>query len=374
MNNDKSQRADAETQAPVESATEASVATASGSPEAAQEENTAPSTGGEGSHRQGGRGRQGGRQGGGRQGGGRAPRESNLKPQRPQRVIAAEARGTYEMKGIEVSIRTLMEAGSHFGHETARWSPKMLPFIYGVRNNVHILNLDITLQKWREARQFIVKKMAEGGGVLFVGTKIQAREPVIEEAVRCGGYFVTSRWLGGTLTNFETIRRSLERMKKLEDLLEESQREGSDVKLNKKEKLYISRQLARLDGNIGGIRAMKGSPDILFVVDINKEHIAIAEAKRLGIPVVAIVDSNTNPAEIDFPIPANDDSAKSIRLFAAAVADAVIEGRSQYEMRMNRDDSHSDTPRSNRSRARGGDSREVAVSKITATADSAVAS
>lgn len=319
-------------------------------------------------------GRSGGRQGEGRGKGGRREgrgrdqdrdrRES--KPQRPQRVIAAEARGTYEMKGVEVSLRTLMEAGAHFGHETARWSPKMLPFIFGARNGVHILNLDLTLQRWRDARNFIVRKMAEGGGVLFVGTKIQAREAIIEEALRCGAYHLTSRWLGGTMTNFETIRKSLERMKKLEDLLAESQREGSEVKLNKKEKLYISKQLEKLDANIGGIRNMKGSPELLFVVDINKEHIAIAEARKLGIPVVAIVDSNTDPKDIDYPIPANDDSAKSIRLFAAAVADAVIEGRSQYEMRMNREDSSGgETPRSSRGRGRGGESREVAIAPAT---------
>lgn len=234
---------------------------------------------------------------------------------------------------VEISVATLLESGAHFGHQTERWNPKMLPFLFGQRSGVHIINLDFTLRAWQKARVAISKMAAEGGTVLFVGTKIQARDIVGEEATRCGAHYVTTRWLGGTLTNFSTIRKSIERMKKLEDLLSQAEDETSGVKLNKKEKLTLSRQLRRLDASIGGVRSMRRIPDLLVVLDVNKEHIAIAEARRLGIPIVGLVDSNSDPEAVDFPIPCNDDSARTLALLVRAMADAIMEGRKLFETR-----------------------------------------
>lgn len=256
----------------------------------------------------------------------------------------------------EISIRTLMEAGAHYGHQADKWNPKMLPYIYGVRNGVHIINLDITMKKWADARKFIVKRASEGGNFLFVGTKLQAREIVQEEGNRCGAFHITARWLGGTLTNFPTIKNSIEKMKKLEELLHQSQVEGSEVKLNKKEKLTISRSLEKLNANLGGIRDMKRPPDVIFVLDLNKEHIAIAEARRLKIPVMALVDTNVDPTRIDYPIPSNDDAARTIRIFLSNVADAIIEGKKVFESKVGRDDSGE--PRPSRNRNRSNEDRE----------------
>jgi small subunit ribosomal protein S2 len=241
-----------------------------------------------------------------------------------------------EKSGVQVTVKTLLDAGAHFGHQTERWNPKMLPYIFGERNGVHILNLDHTLRKWEIARKFIVDRVSLGGQVLFVGTKLQSREIIQREAERCGSYYVTSRWLGGTLTNFGTIRRSIERMKKLEELLAATEVPDSKVKLNKKEKLNISRQIDKLVANIGGIRSMKKTPDILFVVDINKEDLAVAEARRLHIPVVALVDSNVDPEVVDFAIPSNDDASRAVELFSAAVADSVLEGLEIFKARFPR--------------------------------------
>lgn len=238
-----------------------------------------------------------------------------------------------QSSGVQVSIKTLLDAGAHFGHQTERWNPKMLPFIFGARNGVHILNLDHTMRKWEIARKFIVDRVSLGGAILFVGTKQQTREIIQREAVRCGGFYVSSRWLGGTLTNFGTIRRSIERMKKLEELLAAAELPESKVRLSKKEKLNISRQIDKLVANIGGIRDMKRTPDILFVVDINKEDLAVLEARRLHIPVVALVDSNVDPEVVDFAIPSNDDASRAVELFSAAIADAVIEGSEIYKTR-----------------------------------------
>lgn len=243
-----------------------------------------------------------------------------------------------EKSGVDVSIKALLDAGAHFGHQTERWNPKMLPFIFGERNGVHIINLDYTLRKWEIARKFILDRVSLGGTVLFVGTKHQSRDIISREAKRCGSFFVTSRWLGGTLTNFQTIKKSVDRMKKLEELLHASEQPETKVRLAKKEKLSISRQLEKLNANIGGIRNLKKSPDVLFVVDINKEDLAVAEARRLHIPVVALVDSNVNPDTVDFPIPSNDDATKTVELFCAAVADAVIEGTESYRTRAPRNE------------------------------------
>jgi small subunit ribosomal protein S2 len=249
---------------------------------------------------------------------------------------------------VDVSLQTLLEAGAHFGHQTDKWNPRMLPHLFGERNGVHIINLDSTLALWAEARKFIVKATSEGGSILFVGTKQQAREIIKEHASRCGGYSVTSRWLGGTLTNFQTIKNSVERMKKLEQFLVQAQDETSGVKILKKERMHVAKQLEKLSENLGGIRDMKRVPDVLFVVDIKKEHIAVAEARRLRIPVIAIVDSNVDPTNIDYPIPSNDDSARAIALFAHAVADAALEGKRAYER---------NTSRSTDGEGRGGRSR-----------------
>lgn len=234
-----------------------------------------------------------------------------------------------EIPQQEVSIKSLIEAGAHFGHQVDRWNPKMLPYIFGQRNGVHIVNLDITMKSWAKARDFLQKVAADGGKVLIVGTKLQAREIVKAEAERCGAFHVTTRWLGGTLTNLRTIKRSIEKMKKMEDMLAKAEDPDSDVTLNKKERLTISKKLDKLQAQIGGIREMKRPPEALFVIDINKESIAVAEAKRLGIPVVALVDTNTDPESVEFPIPSNDDAARTIRLLVGAAADAVNEGRKQ---------------------------------------------
>jgi small subunit ribosomal protein S2 len=232
-----------------------------------------------------------------------------------------------EQPNRPINIKNLIEAGAHYGHQVDKWNPKMINYIFGKKNGVHIINLDATLKCWKSARNKIVQTVANGGIVLMVGTKLQARESIKAEAARSGSFSIVTRWLGGTLTNFRTIRRSLEKMRRYEDLLAKSDQPDSGVRLVKKEKLTLSRKLEKLFGEIGGIQEMKRVPDLLFVIDIAKEHIAIAEAKKLGIPVIALVDTNVDPDIVDFPIPCNDDAARTIRLFTGAVADAIIEGR-----------------------------------------------
>lgn len=250
-----------------------------------------------------------------------------------QGSVAASAQSA-----VPVTIKSMLDAGAHFGHQTHRWNPRMLPFIFGERNGIHIINLDLTQKMWERARKYIVDTLSRGGSILFVGTKIQAREIVAAEAERCGAFHVTSRWLGGTLSNFQTIKHSIDRMRKIEDLLGEAEKEGTKVRLVKKEKLTMTRDLEKLAANLGGIRGMKRLPDVLFVVDVVKEHIAVAEARRLHIPVIALVDTNADPGLIDFPIPANDDATRTIKLFVAEVANAVAEGRTQYDARRPKED------------------------------------
>lgn len=259
----------------------------------------------------------------------------NQENQSAARVIAAPE--IIKRDPVSVNLRTLLEAGAHYGHQCQRWNPKMTRYIYGERNNVHIINLDQTLQLWERARKYVLDIASQGGSVLFVGTKNQAREVVRQEAERCKAYSVTTRWLGGTLSNFETIKRSIDRMKKLEELLEKARAQDSEIKLNKKEQLGITRELEKLNANLGGIRNMRKHPDLIFVVDINKESIAVAEARKLRIPVIALVDTNTDPQVVDFPIPSNDDAFRVISLFCAAIADAVIEGHQSYEARRARE-------------------------------------
>lgn len=242
--------------------------------------------------------------------------------------------------GTPVNVRTLMDAGAHYGHQTQRWNPKMLPYIFGARNGVHIINLDSTVRRWDLARKYIVDRVSTGGHVLMVGTKQQARDIIKEQAARCGAYYIASRWLGGCLSNFQTIKNSIERMRKLETLLADAAQENSKIRLLKKERLEMAREVEKLEANLGGIRNMRKVPDVIFIVDVVKEQIAISEANRLHIPVIALVDTNADPGRIAFPIPANDDATRSIKLFVSGVADAIIEGRALYEARNSGDAKH----------------------------------
>lgn len=297
----------------------------------------------------------------------------------------------------EITLQSMLEAGVHFGHQTARWNPKMSQYIFGARNGIHIIDLQKTLPLYEAARQFVKSEAGRGGNVLFVATKKQAQDMVIEAAEKCGMFHMTHRWLGGTLTNFRTVKESIKRLQELEPLILPMQaqnkadaltaedvdfvseyelidlqktlamipgaeltdaeftrlkeiasaslessvdtaaisailesklaRARQSTTLNKKELLKLSREYEKLNNNLGGIKDMRDLPKALFIVDINKEHIAVAEAKRLGIKVIALVDTNTNPDGIDFPIPSNDDAIRAIQLFANGIAEAVIEGR-----------------------------------------------
>lgn len=230
---------------------------------------------------------------------------------------------------VEVTMKELLEAGVHFGHQTRRWNPKMKRYIFGKRNGIYIIDLQKTVGLFAEASQFVTQLAEAGKRILFVGTKRQAQEVIAEEASRCGEFHVTNRWLGGTLTNFSTLRGSIKRMKEIEERLAEE-----DNMLTKKEILRLGRQLTRMQENLGGIRELDSLPDVLFVVDPKKEAIAVAEANKLGIPVIAIVDTNCDPEQIDFVIPGNDDAIRSIRLFSSKVADAYMAGSKQLEEEM----------------------------------------
>ena len=223
---------------------------------------------------------------------------------------------------ISVSMKELLEAGVHFGHQTKRWNPKMKEYIFGKRNGIYIINLQKTLRQFRQAIDFAVRLGAEGKQVLFVGTKRQAQDAVAEEAGRCGMHQVNQRWLGGILTNFKTIKRRIDRLRKLEELTAAGEAAG----YTKKEFAQLLREKAKLDRVLSGIKGLERVPDALFVVDPKKEQIAVSEARKLGIPVIAIVDTNCDPDEIDYPIPGNDDAIRAIRLFTSRVADALLEG------------------------------------------------
>lgn len=224
-----------------------------------------------------------------------------------------------------VSLRQLIEAGVHFGHQTNRWNPKMAPYIYGVRNGIHIVDLDQTVALLKRALTHVTQAVARGGQVLFVGTKRQAQDVILEEATRAGQFHVTGRWLGGTLTNFRTIKHGIERLKQLEQMEED----GSIETLSKKEGLGLRRERERLTKFHGGIKDLNGPPAILFVIDPAHEHIAVSEANKLGIPVAGLTDTNCNPDQISLIIPGNDDAIRAIKLVAGAVADACIHGRSR---------------------------------------------
>lgn len=224
-----------------------------------------------------------------------------------------------------VTMQEMLEAGMHFGHQTQRWNPKMRPYIYGSRSKIHIINLDKTLPLFNQACDFMAKTSAKGGSVLFVGTKRQAQEIIKEEAARCGMFHITNRWLGGTLTNFQTIRKSIDRLRSITGM----QEDGTINHYKKKEILTMEKALIKLERNLGGIKDMKSLPSVIFVIDPKREKIAIEEARRLGIAVVAMTDTNCDPDHIDFPIPGNDDAIKSIKLVASRLADAIMTGKNQ---------------------------------------------
>jgi small subunit ribosomal protein S2 len=226
-----------------------------------------------------------------------------------------------------ISMKQLLEAGVHFGHQTRRWNPKMKPFIFGARNGIYIIDLQRTVKLFRQAYQFAVNSAAAGETVLFVGTKRQAQDAIREEAQRCGMYYINHRWLGGMLTNFKTIKKGIDRLKELDAMVAD----GSINRFHKKEILVLQREREKLELNLGGIKEMSRVPAVVYIVDPHKEKIAVSEANRLGIPVVAIVDTNCDPDVIDYPIPGNDDAIRAIRLVTAKMADACLEGRQRYD-------------------------------------------
>ena len=226
---------------------------------------------------------------------------------------------------MSTTMRQMLEAGVHFGHQTRFWNPKMAPYIFGHRNKIHIINLETTLSKYQEAIAFVRKMAAKKGTILFVSTKRQAREIIAEEAQRCGMPFVDDRWLGGMMTNFKTLKLSVKRLKDLEAAM----LEGKFEKLSKKETLTLQREMDKLRKSIGGIKDMGGLPDAIFIIDVGYHKIAITEAGKLGIPVIGVVDTNHSPEGVSYVIPGNDDSSGAIRLYARGVADAILEGKNQ---------------------------------------------
>jgi len=227
-------------------------------------------------------------------------------------------------------MKDLLEAGVHFGHQTRRWNPKMKPYIFGSRNGIHIIDLQQTIRLLAVAYDFIVKTVADGYSVLFVGTKNQAKDAIVEESERCGMFYVANRWLGGTLTNFETIRKNVATLRELENM----KKDGSINRYSKKEIMKFEKKLSKLQKDLGGIRDMDEFPGAVFIVDPNKEHIAVREARKLGIPIVSIADTNCDPDLIDYIIPGNDDAIRAIRLICSKIADACIEGHSIAEERL----------------------------------------
>jgi small subunit ribosomal protein S2 len=246
--------------------------------------------------------------------------------------------GMFNLEDLpNISLRQLIDAGVHFGHQTNRWNPKMAPYIYGARNGIHIIDLDQTVGLFRRALEFVAHGVARGGQVLFVGTKRQAQEVVTEEAVRSGQFHVVGRWLGGTLTNFRTMKVGIDRLRALQAMEED----GTMMSMSKKEALGLRREAERLQKFVGGIKDMNSLPAALFVIDPNHEHIAVSEANKLNVPVVALTDTNCDPDKINFLIPGNDDAIRSIKLVSAAIADACIHGQQRRRdfMSTRRDDS-----------------------------------
>jgi len=228
---------------------------------------------------------------------------------------------------VEITMKELLEAGVHFGHQTRRWNPKMKEYIFGERNGIHIIDLQKTLKMFREAARYIADQAAQGKSVLFLGTKRQAQEAIAEEAQRCGMFYVNHRWLGGTLTNWVTLQKSIKRLKLLKSMSED----GRMAEFSKKEGARLDRELKHLQQNFAGVENMTTLPDAMFVIDPNAEVIAVREARRMGIPVVAIVDTNCDPSLVDWVIPGNDDALRAIRLFTSKISDAVLTGRQSFE-------------------------------------------
>jgi small subunit ribosomal protein S2 len=233
--------------------------------------------------------------------------------------------GGISMSGI--TMKQMLEAGLHFGHQTRRWNPKMKPYIFAPRNGIYIINLDKTIRLFRKTYDYVVEEASKGGFFLFVGTKRQAQSTIKEEAVRCGMHYINHRWLGGTLTNFQTIKKGVERLKSIEAM----QEDGSINKFPKKEILLMEKERVKLERNIGGIKNMRTMPAAIFVIDPNKEQIAVKEANKLNIPVIALADTNCNPDGISYIIPGNDDAIRAIKLITSAIADAVLDGRSKLK-------------------------------------------
>jgi small subunit ribosomal protein S2 len=261
-----------------------------------------------------------------------------------------------------VSMKELLEAGVHFGHQTKRWNPKMKEYIFGERNGIYIIDLQKTLRMFKEATRFTTETVTLGGTVLFVGTKRQAQEAVAEEAQRCGMYFVNQRWLGGLLTNFVTIQKSIQRLRELEEM----STDGRYALFSKKEVARLERERKGLEKNLAGIKEMKGLPQVVFIIDSKKEEIAVKEANRLGIPVVAIVDTNCDPDNIDYVIPGNDDALRAIKLFVSKIADAVIEGAAVLKDKVEVEATSVGSPSSEVTQLKGnGSSGEVTSSSDT---------
>jgi small subunit ribosomal protein S2 len=246
-------------------------------------------------------------------------------------VIAGKVCKHLHLKGgqlaVEITMKELLEAGVHFGHQTRRWNPKMKEYIFGERNGIHIIDLQKTLKMFRDASRFVSELAGQGRVVLFVGTKRQAQEAIAEEGRRCAMFFVNHRWLGGTLTNWATLQKSIKRLKTLKAMIED----GRMAQLSKKEAARLERELKHLQQNLEGVENMTTPPDAMFVVDSHTEQIAVREARRMGVPVVAVVDTNSDPDQVDWVIPGNDDALRAIRLFTTKIADAVVEGRAAFE-------------------------------------------
>ncbi|MHB9117048.1 MAG: 30S ribosomal protein S2 [Burkholderiales bacterium] len=235
---------------------------------------------------------------------------------------------------MSVTMRQMLEAGVHFGHQTRYWNPKMAPYIFGDRSNIHIVNLESTLPMFLDALKYVRQMASNKGNILFVGTKRQAREIVKEEAERCGAPYVDHRWLGGMLTNFKTVKQSIKRLHDLEAMIQD----GTMDRMAKKEALGYRRELEKLNRSLGGIKSMAGLPDAIFIIDVGYQHGAVTEAGKLGIPVIGVVDTNNSPEGVAYIIPGNDDSSRAIRLYARGVADAIIEGRGQVIKDMIKED------------------------------------
>ena len=229
-----------------------------------------------------------------------------------------------------LSMKQLLEAGVHFGHQTKRWNPKMKPYIFGARNGIYIIDLQKTVTLFDEVYRFVIDAVANGGKVLFVGTKKQAQDSIKDESKRCEMFYINKRWLGGALTNFKTIKKNIQKLKDLETM----KADGRIDQLSKKEALEIEREITKLEYNLGGIKEMEKLPAIIFIIDPKKERIAAAEARKLGIPSVGLLDTNCDPDDIDYIIPGNDDAIKAIRLFNSKIADACIEGKRKFEERI----------------------------------------